>query len=160
VKVEGILRELGMEENKRDEEEGVCEIGKVPDDVLIEIFLRGGVSEWEQIACVNKHFAYLLSSNCECFWQAVISHHYPLMADPSLPLPWLGPIPLPSNSKTRFTALYITQCIFASQPHDPQLDHHFHEIIGHTYLFLRQQLQPFIMPPHSGILHGTIIGMC
>ncbi|KAG5000962.1 hypothetical protein JHK87_022034 [Glycine soja] len=31
------------------------------------------------------------------------------------------------------------------------------KILGHTYLFLKDQLQPSIMPPHSGILHGTII---
>ncbi|BAT98661.1 uncharacterized protein HKW66_Vig0164620 [Vigna angularis] len=148
----------GREQNKRDEEEEeVGEIGKIPDDVLIEILVRGGIGEWEQIACVNKHWASLLSSNCECFWQAALSYHYPLMAVPSLPLPWPGPIPLPNNSKTRFTALYIAQRIFASHPHNLQLHHHFHEIVGHTYLFLKHQLQLFIMPPHSGILHGTII---
>lgn len=58
---------------------------------------------------------------------------------------------LPNNSKRRFIALYISQHIFASDPP--------HEILGHTYLFLKDQLQPSIMPPHSGILHGTIIGM-
>ncbi|CAJ1951480.1 unnamed protein product [Sphenostylis stenocarpa] len=146
----------GMVENKRDEEEGG--IGKVPDDVLIEILVRGGIREWEEIACVNKHWASLLSSHCECFWEAALSYHYPLfpLSSLPLPLPWPGPIPLPNNSKTRFTALYISQRIFASHPQNLQLDH-FHEIIGHTYLFLKHQLQLSIMPPHSGILHGTII---
>lgn len=32
------------------------------------------------------------------------------------------------------------------------------EIVGHTYLFLKEQLEIFTMPPPSGVLHGTIIG--
>lgn len=54
----------------------------------------------------------------------------------------------------RFMALHISQQIFASDP-DIQVD----EIVGHSYLFLKEQLQLSIMPPHGGILHGTMIGM-
>lgn len=32
------------------------------------------------------------------------------------------------------------------------------EIAGHTYLFLKEQLENFTMPAPSTILHGTIIG--
>lgn len=33
------------------------------------------------------------------------------------------------------------------------------EIVGHAYLFLKEQLELSTMPPPSGVLHGTIIGM-
>uniref|UniRef100_K4BN95 Uncharacterized protein n=1 Tax=Solanum lycopersicum TaxID=4081 RepID=K4BN95_SOLLC len=46
----------------------------------------------------------------------------------------------------RYTALYVCKHI------GENLDD---EIVGHVYLFLKEQLQ---MPPLSGVLHGTIIG--
>lgn len=49
-------------------------------------------------------------------------------------------------------AFYISKHIFA-------LDGEVDEIVGHTYLFLKEQLELSSMPPHSGILHGTIIGV-
>lgn len=49
-------------------------------------------------------------------------------------------------------AFYISKQIFA-------LDGEVDEIVGHTYLFLKEQLELSITPPHSGILHGTIIGV-
>jgi hypothetical protein len=53
-------------------------------------------------------------------------------------------------------ALHISQQIFGSDPDVLQAD----EIVGHSYLFLKEQLQLSIMPPpHSGILHGTMIGV-
>lgn len=124
------------------------EIGKVPDDVLIEILVRAGVKEWSQICCVKKQWASLF--RCEWFWQAALAHNYPQAL--ALPQTWPGPISPPPqpNSKRRFIALYISQHIFSS---NLQVD----EIVGHTYLFLKDQLQLSIMPPHSGILHGTII---
>ncbi|KAJ1429253.1 F-box-like domain superfamily [Sesbania bispinosa] len=133
-------------EEERDSKE-LIGIEGLPDHVVIEIFIRAGVSEWTQISCVNKHWASLLRT--QCFWQAALAHKYPF-ADPSET--WLGPIPPPGLAKRRFIALYISQHIFAS---DPQIQ--IDEIVGHSYLFLKEQLQLSIMPPHSGILHGTMI---
>lgn len=65
-------------------------IEKLPDDVLIEIFIRVEASEWVEISCVKKHWASLFHT--ECFWQAALSH---IFADPP-PQTWLGPIPLPA----------------------------------------------------------------
>ncbi|XP_022723839.1 uncharacterized protein LOC111280697 isoform X2 [Durio zibethinus] len=62
---------------------------------------------------------------------------------------WPGPIPQ-GLSKRRFAALYVSKHIFA-------LDNEMDEIVGHTYLFLKEQLELSTMPPPSGILHGTII---
>ncbi|WJX42580.1 hypothetical protein P8452_29796 [Trifolium repens] len=63
------------------------------------------------------------------------------------------PIP-PGLPKRRFMALHISQQIFGSDPHVLQVD----EIVGHSYLFLKEQFQLSIRPPpHSGILHGTMI---
>ena len=55
----------------------------------------------------------------------------------------------------RFTVLHISQQILACD-HDIQVD----EIVEHSYLFLKVQLHLSTMPPHSGILHGTMIGLC
>ncbi|XP_061355938.1 uncharacterized protein LOC133300416 isoform X2 [Gastrolobium bilobum] len=133
-----------LNKNSSDELVG---IEKLPDHVLIEIFTRAGVSEWAQISCVKKQWASLF--RCECFWQAALANNYPF-ADPSKT--WPGPIPPPALPKRRFMALYISQHMFPSNP-QTQID----EIVGHTYLFLKEQLQLSIMPPHSGILHGTMI---
>ena len=69
-----------MEKNKNSRDEG---IGKVPEDVVIEILVRGGIREWEQISCVKKQWASLFRCDCECFWQAALSFYYPH----HLPLP-------------------------------------------------------------------------
>lgn len=51
----------------------------------------------------------------------------------------------------RYVALCISKNIFA-------LDEEIDEIVGHSYLFLKEQLEISAMPLPSGILHGTIIG--
>ncbi|XVF74938.1 hypothetical protein PTKIN_Ptkin13bG0150000 [Pterospermum kingtungense] len=62
---------------------------------------------------------------------------------------WPGPIPR-GLSKRRFAALYVSKHIFT-------VDNEIDEIVGHTYLFLKEQLELSTMPAPSGILHGTII---
>lgn len=132
-----------MEERKKS-----IDIEKLPDHVVIEIFIRTGVSDWTQISCVKKQWASLFRT--ECFWQAALSRIYPN----SQTWPAGPPIP-PGLPKRRFMALHISQQIFGSDPDVLQVD----EIVGHNYLFLKEQLQLSIMPPppHSGILHGTMI---
>lgn len=115
--------------------------GKLPDHLLIEIFIRVPVSEWAQISCVRKQWANLFHG--ECLWQAAIMRTFPLASQAKR---WPGPIPR-GLSKRRFAALYVSKNIFV-------LDN---EIVGHTYLFLKEQLELSTMPPPSGILHGTII---
>lgn len=131
-------------ESKNSKE--IIDIEKLPDHVIIEVFIRTEVSDWAQISCVKKQWASLFRT--ECFWQAALSHIYPF-TNPSQT--WPGPIP-PGLARRRFMALHISQQIFASDP-DIQVD----EIVGHSYLFLKEQLQLSIMPPHGGILHGTMI---
>lgn len=53
-------------------------------------------------------------------------------------------------------AFHISQEILGYDRNDKQAD----EIVGHSYMFLKEQLQLSIMPLHGGILHGTMIGMC
>ncbi|KAI4355918.1 hypothetical protein L6164_004643 [Bauhinia variegata] len=118
--------------------------GKLPDHLLIEIFIRVPISEWAQISCVKKHWASLF--RCECLWQAALAKIYPLAEQVKR---WPGPIPR-GLSRRRFMALCISKHILA-------LDGEIDEIVGHTYLFLKEQLELLSMPPHSGILHGTII---
>lgn len=63
-------------------------IERLPDHVLIEIFIRVAASEWTQVACVKKHWATLFRS--DCFWQAALAQIFPL-ADQAKT--WPGPIP-------------------------------------------------------------------
>lgn len=119
-------------------------IEKLPDHLLIEIFVRVPISDWASISCVKKQWANLFHG--ECLWQAALIKTYPLAVQAKR---WPGPIPQ-GLSKRRFTALYISKHIFA-------LDGEIDELVGHTYLFLKEQLEVSTMPPPSGILHGTII---
>jgi len=50
----------------------------------------------------------------------------------------------------RFQALYVSENLVQS---GGEID----ELVGHTYLYLKEQLEHPTMPP-SSILHGTIIG--
>lgn len=52
----------------------------------------------------------------------------------------------------RYTALYVGKHIFGLVGGD------IDEIVGHTYLYLKEQFVRSSVPPPSGILHGTIIG--
>ncbi|KAG6763294.1 hypothetical protein POTOM_030708 [Populus tomentosa] len=97
--------------------------GKLPDHLLVEIFVRVPVSEWAQISCVKRQWANVFRG--ECLWQAALT-------------------------RTRYTALCVSKRIFA-------LDGEIDEIVGHAYLFLKEQLEFFDMPSTSSILHGTII---
>ena len=62
----------------------------------------------------------------------------------------------PSNKNSflghfrRFQALYVSENLV---PSGGEID----ELVGHTYLYLKEQLEHPAMPP-SSILHGTIIG--
>ncbi|KAG4195570.1 hypothetical protein ERO13_A06G117200v2 [Gossypium hirsutum] len=118
--------------------------GRLPDHLLIEIFIRLPVSEWAQISCVKKQWASLFLG--ECLWQAALMRTFPSASQAKR---WPGPIPQ-GLSKRRFAALYVGKHIFA-------LDDEIDEILGLTYLFLKEQLELSNMPPPSGILHGTII---
>ncbi|XP_075112160.1 uncharacterized protein LOC107827428 isoform X3 [Nicotiana tabacum] len=56
-----------------------------------------------------------------------------------------------STLNRRYAALYLSKHIFAL---GEEVDD---EIVGHVYLFLKEQLEISKMPPLSGVLHGTII---
>ncbi|XP_010694484.2 uncharacterized protein LOC104907273 [Beta vulgaris subsp. vulgaris] len=119
-------------------------LGKLPDHLLVEIFIRVPVTDWAKVSCVKKHWADLFKE--ECLWHAALVKTYPFAG---LAKRWPGPIPR-GISKRRFTSLYISRHIFV-------LDDGMDEIVGHTYLFLKEQLEISTMPPPSTILHGTII---
>lgn len=121
-----------------------CPFAKLPDHLVIEIFLRVPISDWGQISCVKKQWAKLFQE--ECLWDAALIRSFPLAGQAKR---WPGPIPR-GLSKRRYAALHVSKQIFSL--HD-EID----EIVGHTYLFLREQLEVSPMPLPSGILHGTII---
>lgn len=119
-------------------------IGKLPDHLLIEIFVRVPVSDWVQLCCVKKQWAILFQG--EWLWQTALVRSYPSAVQA---MRWPGPIPR-GLSRRRYAALYVSKHIFS-------IDCEMEEIVGHTYLFLKEQLEISTMPPPSGILHGTII---
>ncbi|KAF9612462.1 hypothetical protein IFM89_000210 [Coptis chinensis] len=118
--------------------------GKLPDHLLTEIFIRVPVTDWAQIACVRKHWAIVFRG--ECLWRSALIRTWPAAGQGK---GWPGPIPR-GLSRRRYAALYISKYMFA-------YDGEIGEIIGHTYLFLKEQLEHATMPPPSGVLHGTII---
>lgn len=62
--------------------------GKLPDHLLIEIFIRVPVIQWAVIACVKKQWANLFRG--ECLWQAALSRTFPFAGQAKR---WPGPIP-------------------------------------------------------------------
>ncbi|EXB53785.1 hypothetical protein L484_002017 [Morus notabilis] len=130
--------------SKENETLVASSFGKLPDHLLIEIFIRIPVPEWSQVSCVKKQWATLFRE--ECLWQAALDRTYP---SASRAKRWPGPIPR-GLSRRRYEALYVSRHIFAI---DGELD----EIVGHAYLFLKEQLQRSTVLPPSGILHGTLI---
>ncbi|KAH6773280.1 lipid-binding serum glycoprotein family protein [Perilla frutescens var. hirtella] len=121
-----------------------CPIASLPDHLLIEIFIHVPIVEWGQLSCVNKYWADLFRQ--ECLWRAALIRCFPLAGQGER---WPGPIPR-GMSKRRFIALYMSKWIFP-------LDDELSEIVGHSYLFLKEQLEISTLPPSPGILHGTII---
>ncbi|RWR82664.1 F-box domain-containing protein [Cinnamomum micranthum f. kanehirae] len=117
---------------------------KLPDHLLIEIFIRVPISEWAQVSCVKMRWAKLFQG--ECLWQTALLRTWPTAGQAKR---WPGPI-RQGLSRRRYAALYVSKHIFAF---DDDID----ELVGHTYLFLKEQLELPTMPPPSGILHGTII---
>jgi len=78
---------------ERKNSKEISDIEKLPDHVMIEVFIRTGVSDWTQISCVKKQWASLLRT--ECFWLAALSYIYPFT---NASQTWPRPIP-PGLSK-------------------------------------------------------------
>ncbi|KAL2539100.1 putative BPI/LBP family protein [Abeliophyllum distichum] len=105
---------------------------------------RATKQQWGQVSCVQRHWANLFQE--ECLWHAALVRSFPSAGQAKR---WPGPIPR-GLSKRRFAAFYVCKYIFS-------LDDEMDEIVGHTYLFLKEQLEISTMPLPSGVLHGTII---
>ncbi|PKU81789.1 uncharacterized protein LOC110112286 isoform X1 [Dendrobium catenatum] len=116
----------------------------IPDHLLIEIFVRVPIPDWVQISCVCKQWASIFRA--ECLWQFAIARSWPSAV---LRKRWPGPIP-GGLAKRRYMALYASEHVIT-------LDGEVDELVGHAYLFLKEQLELSNMPPPSSILHGTLI---
>ena len=77
------------------------------------------------------------------FRTSLLGYHLALVSLTSNENCFLGPF-------RRFQALYVSENLVQS---GGEID----ELVGHTYLYLKEQLERPTMPP-SSILHGTIIG--
>uniref|UniRef100_J3MYU1 F-box domain-containing protein n=1 Tax=Oryza brachyantha TaxID=4533 RepID=J3MYU1_ORYBR len=118
-------------------------ICRLPEHLLVEIFIRLPICEWVQISCVSKQWASMFQG--ECVWQTAIARNWP---SAGLRKRWPGPIPR-GSARRRFQALYVSENLVSSSG---DID----ELVGHTYLYLKEQLERPAIPP-SSILHGTII---
>lgn len=118
-------------------------IGSLPEHLLVEILTRLPICEWVQLSCVSKHWAGMFQG--EYLWQTAISRKWP---SAGFRKRWPGPIPR-GSARRRFQALYVSENLV---PSGGEID----ELVGHTFLYLKEQLESLVIPP-SSILHGTII---
>lgn len=65
-----------------------CPITRLPDHVLIEIFIRVPIVEWGPVSCVNRNWADLFRQ--DCLWSAALNRCFPLAGQGER---WPGPIP-------------------------------------------------------------------
>lgn len=79
-------------------------IEKLPDHLLIEIFVRVPISDWASISCVKKQWANLFHG--ECLWQAALIKTYPLAVQAKR---WPGPIP--QGLSKRYNVVLLLTCI-------------------------------------------------
>lgn len=61
---------------------------RLPDHILVEIFIRVPITEWSELSCVKKQWANLFQE--ECLWHAALIRTFPLAG---LAKRWPGPIP-------------------------------------------------------------------
>lgn len=65
-----------------------CPITRLPDHLLIEIFIRVPIVEWGQVSRVSRNWADLFRQ--ECLWNAALFRCFPLARHGER---WPGPIP-------------------------------------------------------------------
>ncbi|KAH9306723.1 hypothetical protein KI387_011127, partial [Taxus chinensis] len=122
---------------------------RLPDHLLIEIFVRLPASDWAAASCVQERCATLFRG--EGLWKAALARRWPSAGKEKR---WPGPIGRGlSKSKRRYTALYVSKNIFSFSSLDGDID----ELTGHAYLFLKEQLELSVTHVSYGLLHGTII---
>ncbi|KAF6141791.1 hypothetical protein GIB67_027969 [Kingdonia uniflora] len=118
------------------------EFQKIPDHLLIEIFIRVPNSNWAKISCVNKHWANIFQG--ETLWQAAIIKTWPRGT---------GSIPRGGSCRRIYTALYASKHVITK-------DHEIAEnpeVVGNAYLLLKEQIEISTDPFPLEIIHGTII---
>ncbi|MCO5575031.1 hypothetical protein L7F22_028828 [Adiantum nelumboides] len=118
----------------------------LPDHLVVEVLTRLPVSNWVSAACVQKRWAALFRS--EILWQTAFRRRWP---NAETIRRWPGPIGRGSH-KRRYIALHISKNLFSFEEQDGDI----HELVGHAYLFLMEQLQ-VSAPLSYGLLHGTVI---
>lgn len=118
----------------------------LPEHLIAEVLVRVPVSNWVSAACVRKRWAALF--RCETLWQSALMKHWPNAKGIQR---WPGPIRRGSH-KRRYIALHISKSLFSFEDQDGDI----HEMVGHVYLFLKEQLE-VSAPLSYALLHGTII---
>ncbi|MCO5559737.1 hypothetical protein L7F22_013339 [Adiantum nelumboides] len=120
----------------------------LPDHLIVEVLTRLPVANWVSAACVQKRWAALFRS--EILWQTAFRRRWP---NAERIRRWPGPIGRGSH-KRRYIALHISKNLFSFEEQDGDI----HELVGHAYLFLMEQLQ-VSAPLSYGLLHGTVIAV-
>lgn len=81
------LVEKKMTEEPTDIDSADNVFEKLPDHLLIEIFIRVPISEWAQVSCVKMRWARLFQG--ECLWQTALLRTWPTAGQAKR---WPGPI--------------------------------------------------------------------
>ncbi|KAI5063207.1 hypothetical protein GOP47_0021754 [Adiantum capillus-veneris] len=118
----------------------------LPDHLIVEVLTRLPVVSWVSAACVQKRWAALFRS--ESLWQTALRKRWP---NAERDRRWPGPIGRGSH-KRQYIALHTSNYLFSFEDQDGDI----HELVGHAYLFLKEQLQ-VSAPLSYGLLHGTVI---
>ncbi|KAL0441252.1 UNVERIFIED_CONTAM: hypothetical protein Sradi_0064100, partial [Sesamum radiatum] len=67
---------MGEESNQASLLSADSPFARLPDHLLIEIFIRVPIVEWGQLSCVNKYWANLFRE--DCLWHAALIRCFPL----------------------------------------------------------------------------------
>ncbi|URD92965.1 FBOX [Musa troglodytarum] len=124
------------ETQRRFDERGDHVFGKLPDHLLIEIFVRVPICEWSQVSCVNKHWAAIFRG--ESFWQTAIIRTWPFACQRKR---WPGPIPRGSGRRSRDEAHELASEIWLAVINNLEENQH-------TFLLLKRLAQEgdFFLP--------------
>lgn len=103
-------------------------IGKLPDHLLIEIFIRVPVSEWAETSCVKKQWANMFRG--ECLWQAALARTFPRAAQAKR---WPGPIP--RGLSRRYNLMTSSFCPFVPFDLPPPPKNQHPQLLNQRNLF-------------------------
>lgn len=81
-----------------------CPIARLPDHLLVEVFICVPIAEWGQLSCVSKNWADLFRQ--DCLWRAALIRCFPSAGQGER---WPGPIP---RGMSKRLVVALTNCSY------------------------------------------------